>query len=358
MMRKKFLHCHDISLNCQEMIPRYLALGQFDSIRIVLQYWGNRCPSNPERLVTEVLFRIGAGEFDDHDYEDLLHALLAYKFHAVEADNDHHSYTYPSDDYSRYTEILRTYREFLRNYARETKAGTKPNSLESMLCDFYDHEFTPLLEALKANAFPETYLQRSFVKERERLMDLYDRHWAGFFEYWIPRGKATTLGNHPGIGMTFGFRKKTFSVDFTGLARFGKASNAYSIYQKDSLYTTRDFSGVYAGAEAAKAFFRTRRSELAASGGIGYESITAVPADEAKGIEAVDVGTFNLSAGLGYRYYYSEIGAYVGIQARYNVIDYFAKGGTDLSGHALTLRLFWGTSGNPYRYNALKRLGY
>jgi hypothetical protein len=357
LMKKKFLGCHDIALNCHTLIPQYLQNEQYDSVALVLAYWEKRCPSNGDQLITKILFNIASNKFSEADYkEELLPAILEYKT-AMEREGQGY-YTMFNDDLSRYYETVKQYHEFLGSYAREVKAGTRSNSLEYLLCGFFDQDFEPLLSALKNDSLPQTYLQQSFNREKARLDDLAEYHMSLVGEYWSPMGKAKLLGNHGGAGFQIGLKHKKFMADVTFIARFGDAKNPYSINERDSLYTTDHFSGTYMGLDVGNVIFTRKNSEFAVLGGIAYDVITAVPYDEEKDIEGVSVGTINLNAGAGYRYYYNSRRAYLGLQGRYNVVDYFTKGGTDLSGHTISLRIIWGISQNPSRDYFLRRLGY
>jgi hypothetical protein len=125
------------------------------------------------------------------------------------------------------------------------KLETDINSLENVICEYFDNNFEPLLSGLKDNAFPGTYLQRDYDKTVTGLQDLAEYHMSIIAEYWIPTGKARLLGNHPGLGFQVGGKHRNFMADFTMIVRFIESKNPYSIYDNDSLYTTDNFTGAY-----------------------------------------------------------------------------------------------------------------
>ena len=138
-------------------------------------------------------------------------------------------------------------------------------------------------------------------------------------------------------------------LDLTLIFRFIKSKNYYQVYAQDSLFRTRHFFGGYVGAEIGYELLRNKNSELDLIGGIGYDGFDAVKTDEDAGIKSVSVGSLNLNGGLGSRYYYKPQGNYVGVQLRFNALNYSNRGGTNLSGDAFSLRLIWGFSGNYFR---------
>ena len=58
----------------------------------------------------------------------------------------------------------------------------------------------------------------------------------------------------------------------------------------------------------------------------------------------VTIGSFNANAGLRFNYYFTH-SFYVGLQGRYNLIDYYTRGGSDLSGNAFSIDLIFGMNG-------------
>ena len=55
----------------------------------------------------------------------------------------------------------------------------------------------------------------------------------------------------------------------------------------------------------------------------------------------VTIGSFNANAGLRFNYYFTH-SFYIGLQGRYNAIQYSTYGGTDLSGDAVSIDLIFG----------------
>jgi hypothetical protein len=104
--------------------------------------------------------------------------------------------------------------------------------------------------------------------------------------------------------------------------------------------------------------WRKGKSEIDVVGGIGYDGFEAISEDVDAGIGSKSINSLNINIGAGYRYYYKKnSGQYVCLQPRINAVNYANKGGSDLSGNTLSIRLIWGFSSNDGRDQQLQRLG-
>ena len=60
---------------------------------------------------------------------------------------------------------------------------------------------------------------------------------------------------------------------------------------------------------------------------------------------------------MGYRYFYNKR-SYIGLQAKYNIVNYTNKGGTNLMGDCLTITISVGGLANAAKENCLYELRY
>jgi hypothetical protein len=104
---------------------------------------------------------------------------------------------------------------------------------------------------------------------------------------------------------------------------------------------------------------RYKLHELDILGGCGWDGFDALEIGKTNDPNRVtkSINALNLNLGVGYRKYLKNK-SYVGIEMRYNVIDYQNRSGTDLTGNTVTVRLKFGTSRNLYRDNTLMRLDH
>jgi hypothetical protein len=333
------------------LTPKYYFSGKDDSVKMIIDYWKSRCGMSEEIYRAEVLLTISSKKsLDDYD-SGFLGYLLTYK-NDVKANENGAKSNYAEDPSSEIAE----YNTFTTTLAKELKSNQKDGSIEFLVCEFYANNFSPLLTALENNHLAGTTLQQAYGNFKKELRDSFSGHTGFIAEYWLPTHKAKILGNHPGVGFSFGFKFARFSVDMTCVGRFLKSKNTYSTFFHDSLYTTKRYSGSYVGLDLEHLLVQGNQSGISLLGGIARDAITLIKEDKKTGQERVDIASLNLNLGLGYRYYNTTFKRYVGIQARFNLLDYNTNGGTNLSGNAVSVRLTFGLTRNFYRDHYSKLL--
>ena len=175
---------------------------------------------------------------------------------------------------------------------------------------------------------------------------------------WFPKGKAKTLGIHPTLGFSLGFKRNRILYDLTMTLRFSDSSNRYNIKHKGSIIETKYFLGYYFGLDLGREIYRNRRNEIDFLIGTGYDGFTAYRNEDDTN-DKKEIDSFNFNVGVGYRYYFSEFTTeYIGFQVRTNLVSYHNPGGTDLSGNTISLRIIFSGSGNCRKYSKLNRLKY
>ena len=146
-------------------------------------------------------------------------------------------------------------------------------------------------------------------------------------------------------------------VDLTAVIRFVSSPHYYKVYSQNTVMTTRHFVGGYVGIDIGREMWRRGKSEFDVVGGIGYDGFEAIQEDVDAGINSKSINSLNINIGVGYRYYYKKSGPYLSLQPRLNTVNYANKGGSDLSGNTISIRLIWGFSSNDVRDQQLERLG-
>jgi hypothetical protein len=339
LMTRRPVDCTDIVYNSKILAPHYYFTGKDDSIKLILDYWEQRCGISEETQRARTLLFLKEYKSIGKN-EHLLDYMLQYKAHVRSRNQTR--ILYPDsigDEYDNFTTTI----------ASEAQTNFDSMSIEYLVCEFYKNNFSPFLNALKQGQFSGTFLQQSFAEMRNRLEQSNSSHVALVLEYWIPFENLKTLGNHPGIGLQFGFKFNKLSLDMAMIGRFVDSKNYYSVFDHDSMYHTNSYSGAYLGLDAGYTVIKKKQSEFNILGGISRDEFLVVDENKKTGQEKIHVGSLNLNAGLGYRYYYSPLRRYIGIQGKFNVLNYNTKGGTDLSGNAITVRLVAGINTNFYR---------
>jgi hypothetical protein len=160
----------------------------------------------------------------------------------------------------------------------------------------------------------------------------------------MPRGNISALGSHPLIGFQIGSAWKNLSLDFEFSLRFTNAPKDYQTVQYGYIYDTRYHVGTYLGLDGAYAIQRFQKHQVNALFGVGYDNLTLLKASSEDADDAKNISSINLNAGIGYKYYFKR-NQYIGLLGKYNLLFYKNRGGTDLSGNAVTLTLVYGFIG-------------
>jgi len=354
LMTRKLTDCRDITFNCQDLLAHYAKQPGTDSVWIVLQYWVDKCGESERTLRMEILLNLKDKTFYETHYKnDLLDLLMTYR-HMMDSRQD------IPDDGSEYMTFIKNrdkFDAFTADYARALAKEQDPHTLEYLLCEYYSNNFDPLLKALRNNKIPGTALQAKYNENVAQAMNAIEGNVAVIGEWWIPTQGASILGHHPGLGLQVGLKKSKFMVDLSLIIRFVSTPNYYKVYSQNTVMTTRHFLGGYIGIDIGREMWRRGKSELDVVGGIGYDGFEAIKEDVDAGINSKSINSLNINIGVGYRYYYKKSGPYVSLQPRLNTVNYANKGGSDLSGNTVSIRLIWGFSSNDARDRQLEQLG-
>jgi len=360
-MTQRVLRPEDVSFNCSFLVQRYFEDGKYDSVRIILDYWEQKCGLDEPVIRMKILYSIFRDTFSEDLYEQgIISYLLTYKRHnSEEVKGAQSPYFYGFWVYRRaYYPTHPAFDEFTQKLAYTNLKKVHEGDVRYLLCKFYSNEFDFVINELKSDRYDHTYLKRYYDNEVEETLSQMEGHLGFIGGAWFPQGKAKTLGIHPTLGLSLGFKKNRILYDLTMILRFLDSSNRYNIEHKGSIIETKDFLSYYFGLELGHEIYRDRRNEIDFLIGTGYDAFTAYRnKDDTNDKKEID--SFNFNVGVGYRYYFSDFTTkYIGFQVRTNLVSYHNPGGTDLSGSTISFRIIFSGSKNSYKYWRLKRLEY
>ncbi|UCG12255.1 MAG: hypothetical protein JSU72_17430, partial [Deltaproteobacteria bacterium] len=362
LMTRRTLRCEDVLYNSSFLVQKYFEDGKYDSVKIILDYWEQKCGLNEPLLRMRILSSIYEDRFSEDLYEEsVVFFLLRYEGSASakskRVPNPYLSYLY-FWGYNNYGLIHPTFNEFTRKLARINLKKVQEGDVRYLLCKFYDHEFDFVFDELKSDRYNHTRLKRYYENEVEKTLSEADGHLGFIGGAWFPQGNTETLGVHPTVGFSLGFKKNRILYDFTLIFRFLDSSNRYTVEHKGSIIETKKFLGGYIGLDLGYETYRDRRNEIDFVIGAGLDGFTAYSNRHDKE-DTKDINSFNFNVGLGYRYYFSDFTTkYIGFQVRMNFVDYHNPGGTNLSGNTVSLRITLSWSGNEFKYSRLRGLRY
>jgi hypothetical protein len=227
------------------------------------------------------------------------------------------------------------YNQMTVAYAKSISQAYQPNSAEYLLCLFYMNEFNDFFSRLWKGKPEDSKLHKvfwDFRREHEGFAN--NLSVMAFTGIWQPLGDNLLLGTQPVLGLTLGkgflFMEGSITLLVCGLI----PTDHYSVLKNKEEITRTMFFRLYLGGEISFLVFVFGQHEIRLLTGIGGDG-------------NFDFQSFNINAGLGYRYYFNEQKDwFIFSELRYDLINYENEGGTDLSGPALSLRAGFGLTIN------------
>lgn len=149
------------------------------------------------------------------------------------------------------------------------------------------------------------------------------------------------FGNHPSVGLIYGFRKARNNIDFVLDVRIGPSQNPYSFVYQGSLLEDDAWTGLYVGGEYTYDFISGYSWRVGLSAGLGYEGITALTANNDFGEDSKILPSYNVNGGVVIKRTIRQRGQ-MELHLRYNTVDHKNVGGTKLDGEYFNVRLVLG----------------
>lgn len=361
MLLQRPVECSDISYNSAELYSRYILEGKLDSAKYVVEYWEKKCGNREPVFRAKLLLALKENNFsgtllDSHAMRNIFNfnerMEMGKKGDHYDYDNDksHYGFVPIGGDFDSCTSSLAT----------ELKGGYDPGTAEYAIAELYaGDDGAALFRFLRDGGFAETDLQRDYREMLNEALSTPEAHFAILTGVWIPTGDLTRLGLHPELGIQFGAKHRRMNYDLTILVRFINSPNEYYA-RRGGIGTpelTNKFWGGYIGLDVGYDVIRRRGHELQLMGGFGYDGFTAIYQDilaEPK-LKSAAANSYNLNMGIGYRHYFSHT-FYMGLSAKYNIVDYTMSGAIDFTGNPVTVRLAFGWLSDPARTSTLRKL--
>jgi len=139
-------------------------------------------------------------------------------------------------------------------------------------------------------------------------------------------GDLILLGNHPSFGFQIGARDNRNQLDLTFQFRFSQSASYYTIKRNNAFYDINNYFGGYVGLDYIYYLVNKLNFDLGVLGGIGYDGFDITSSNSYDDMKPLSIGSFNVNGGFKLNYYLST-SFYIGLQARYNFINYVNQGG-------------------------------
>lgn len=358
LMVNKAVDCSDISYNSGVYFVKYLQEGKIDSAQSIIRYWEEKCGEREPVFRAKILLALNEGTYTDSLLpEGIMSHIYNYK-NRVDMIRNSSYYTY--DEYKSYFGFTPPGQEFdqkTQDIAKSLTTKFAPESTENTLAEFYSGAVDSIFPRLQDGLEQESLLAQKYNREVEEYLKKGEFHMALVTGIWLPTGDLTTLGAHPELGFQMGAKRGKMNYDFTLLIKFLSSANEYIAYRGDIPEYTDDFFGGYIGFDLGRDIYANNGHEIQLTGGIAIDGFDALEGDEDLDIDSESTFTYNFNFGLGYRYYITN-SFYIGLKAKYNIVDYSLNDVTDFKSNPVTIHLSIGGVNNIVRNSNLKALGY
>jgi hypothetical protein len=234
--------------------------------------------------------------------------------------------------------------------------------MELLFSEFYANVLIDPVKEIQLDTIYNNTEFRSYYYQRvDKWTQKTDLNLNLFTGIWIPFGNASLLGNHPLLGFQVGAHKQKMTYNMTLAFRLFKSKNEYTILRDGNIEETDRFIGGYVGLDIEREIFKFRKNEFEILAGVGYDGFQSVLVntedDDPDNDTGHSINSVNTNFGLGYRHY-GKNRSYIGLQGKYNFVNYVNTGGTNLSGDNITISLFFGGFSNDKKDYELNELRY
>ena len=376
-----------------------------DTLGALLRYWRTQCGVTEPLMRYTVLTEIRAGTFHGSRLPALVLDYLDDYMDAAISDAETFSDYFFDFRHGDYVAMHPGFNDFTATLAAQLREISNLRPTELFFADFYANDFedallrlesgqlegtmldslyradNPLRETqvamrarrrlpLPGDGFPEgTETPESDPRDHQDRGDIQDPddprhagdtsdpgmrqvrprnrpgvHWGGTLGWWSPMGKLRTMGNHPQAGFITGGTISDFLFGFQMKIGFLNTPIHYEAVVDGELYETRNFTQVFLGIHGGINVFSDPVNAFYITGGAGYDGIDPLKHSHRQE-DSTDVShminSLNLNTGLTYKRIINER-RFFSVMMRYNFLDYRNRGGSDLSGNAVTVGFAYG----------------
>ncbi len=357
ILNKKSTSCEEVSQSTSEVFAEYIQQGDIDSAKLILNYWEEKCEFSEPVIRARIL--IDLMESEDLDY--LINKDFMWYLYNFQTRQDYGPQGFPYYDVGPYFGFVQPHSLFdkvLTKAFTELLAENNMDKQSTLISKFYTGQFDSVFHELQKDQLLDMPIHDVYHAEVKQVRKMTEGHFGWITGAWVPTGELKTLGVHPDLGFLAGWKIDRWNYDFIMAFKFLKAKNEYLATRKSSNTpeSTNHFFGGQIGFEVGRDIFNKRNHEFQLLSGIAMDGIDVLQEDVDSDLDARSIVSYNLNIGVGYRFY-TNGNFYLGVRAKYNVIDYTINNAIDLTGNAFTVHFVVGNVNNIYKSGLLKQLG-
>lgn len=325
--------CNEIFTNAMDVLPALKANGRFDSIAFVIDFLESHCGKTREAFDLKVLLAIQTEFFRIEDFYDSA-SIYNLQVRAT-------AYNLATNGNYPLQQVELKYYRFTSHWAKELLLS-KTSGIDQLLVLKTlagEEKFPTAIITNNQLAYPYLYSLLENAKRLARKQPfVYNSFTVG---YWVPTNNLSILGPHPTIGVQVGGHTAKYDLALTLQFKFLPAAHPYQVFRQFTLYDLDHFFGGYIGLDYTRILLKSNVVELGFLGGIGYDGFDIRGGENLDYLKPLSINSLNVNTGLRINFLYSLKG-FIGLQGRYNLIDYRNKGGTNLRGDAVSIDLVFG----------------
>jgi len=253
-----------------------------------------------------------------------------------------YSYGYSHRNRPNIPEGERSFFSLSSTWARLMLKEKRLDNNERFICQVFAGDIDNPVKEIRKNTTMYSPFAEILEETENAQRNGFRTNYAFLGGIWIPMGDLALLGNHPSLGFQLGARNNSNQLDITLQFRFSKSANYYTIMRNTAFYDINNYFGGYVGLDYTYYLVNKLNFDLGLLGGIGYDGFDITSSNyDYDELKPLSIGSFNANGGFKLNYYLTT-SFYIGLQARYNFINYVNHGGTSMSGDAFSIDLIIG----------------
>lgn len=325
--------CRDVFVNAMSVLPKLYREHRFDSMYTAISIWKESCGSTAEIRITEILLSMEEQRFHVWQLDSNFMETLRY-YNTVYATQ--RFYTYPGNT------VQKQFFLFTSTWAKLLLENKTLDVNGQYLCRVLTGEIKDPEKEIRNNEIKYPDLSVLLKQQDEKERNGFRTNYAILAGVWVPTGNLSLLGIHPSVGGQLGFRDRHNELDFTLQFRFLKSADTYTVKRDGSYYERDAYFGGYLGLDYTYYFASTTSFDAGFIAGAGYDGFDITGSEYYNDyLRPLSIGSFNANGGIRMNFFLSK-DFYLGLQGKYNWINYANPGGTNLNGDAFSFDLIIG----------------
>lgn len=368
-LTRKVVDCKDIAGNSAIAFIDYMRLGQYDSAKLVIDFWESKCGISEPVFRSKILWTIILDELTEQAYGlDIMDYIYKYHNRLENSANNDFRLIYSHAEAFYGNVPLNSYFD----HGTQEIAGQIvefDNDLEKLFCLLYSGDVEAFFQTLQQPDYSHYIVRYAYDEEVSHIKKQLSIHYTIFGGSFAPTGNARYLGSHPEFGFSIGAATRKFTYDLRFAFRWGSTDQPYhySLYGYDTIATTYYFGGMM-GLDVFYQLAGDDRLQLLLLGGMAIDGFDTAPFDNSYYYyydNYYSVIAFNFNLGIMCRFFITRQ-TYLFAAFRYNFVNYNNNmrsydGGKiieDISGNWYSLSFGLGSIANKQKKEKLRLLNY